>query len=507
MAANGTVLDEYLARTRRNSSARQVTFAPRQLRFLVRRRAIVRDGGRGRRMATLSTIIVASTLTTVAVSAVAGAIALPARAVTGVATSKIPAPPTASAPGAGNVATTLRISQLEKSVESSPANGQMWLQLSSAYLRRAFETSDPAFYPLAARSVDKAGKLIGDSPEVLAVKAGLALTRHRFGDARSLSVQLLQQQPTSFSGRIELFDANVELGRYGEAFAAIDDLVDLRPNVATLSRLSYARQLRGDLVGAEAAMREAVSAAAAGSFDRAVALGYLGDVLLEGGRLNAAARAYDEAVAIATVPTAVLGQARVALARGKPQLAASAVDALTARIPLPGALGFRADIARSTGDTAAATDADQLVDASVRLFRANGAVVDAELAVILADRGRGAATEAVATARRAYGERKTIFTADALAWALLVSGRSREALPYAIEAVQTSPSVASVRWHASAVFASVGNVARARAELQAAVRNPWFSPTQRPALEAMATRLHVALIAEPNQPIAAANRP
>ena len=57
-------------------------------------------------------------------------------------------------------------------------------------------------------------------------------------------------------------DASNELGRYDEAAEATQHMVDVRPNLASLSRVSYARELHGDLDGAIAAMSQAVTAAA-----------------------------------------------------------------------------------------------------------------------------------------------------------------------------------------------------------------------------------------------------
>ncbi len=391
--------------------------------------------------------------------------------------------------------TVARIASLESAVRSTPSDPATWLQLGRAYVRRAFETADPAFYPRAELSLQKAEKMLGRSPDVLSAQANLALARHRFTDAHRLAASIVKSRPSSVEGQLALFDATIELGRYNEANDQILSLVSQRPTVATLSRLSYSRQLRGDLRGAEVAMREAVSAAAPASFDRAVAVGYLGDILLESGRLDAASRAYDDALRIdGTISTAVLGRARVLAARGNVADANFSLDRLIARLPLPGALGMRADVARASGDTKGAMSTDQLVDASVALFRANGAVVDAELAVLLADRGRTSSADAVQAATRAYADRRTIFTSDAMAWALFVNGRAADALPYAHAAVRSAPAVASVRWHAAAVFAAAGDKEEARREIMAALRNPWFSPTQRPALETLARTLGVSSI-------------
>ncbi len=431
-------------------------------------------------------------------------IAFPGGAATAAAVSSVPARTVAAGvakPSMRNLSTADRIVRLEAATKTDPNAGDQWRQLGAAYVRRAFETADPAFYPLAESALSQAEKRLGATPDLLGTKAALALARHRFSDARKLATEVLRQRPGALDGRIALFDAEVELGNYARAFEQIESLVDERPNVATLSRLSYRRQLSGDLLGAEIAMRQAASAAPDGSIDRAIALAYLGDVLLESGHVTAAGRTYEQALRLEpTNGTAMLGSARIAMARDDARQAAAILDQLVERIPLPGALGLRADLARASGDRKTATATDQLVDASVALFEANGAVVDAELAILLADRGSDSAPAALRAAQRAYAERRTIFTNDAMAWSLFVSGRAVEAVPYARAAVATQPGVSSVRWHAAEVLAATGDLAGARRELTAALRNPWSSPLQTKAVRALAGRLgvNVPVVASPS---------
>ena len=55
-------------------------------------------------------------------------------------------------------------------------------------------------------------------------------------------------------------DAQIELGRYGAAARTLQRMVDLKPELASYARVSYFRELHGDLAGALQAMRLAVSA-------------------------------------------------------------------------------------------------------------------------------------------------------------------------------------------------------------------------------------------------------
>ncbi len=422
----------------------------------------------------------------------------------GVVLASLLHPATAKAAPTGVVPTTLsttvssdsgspterQIAQLLVATRTTPANAVAWTNLGIAYTTRAYETGDSSFYPLAESAFARATKLTPRSSELFAGQATLALARHRFSEARSLALRSLALNSTSFDGLVALVDANIELGRYAEAETQVETLINQRPGVASLSRLSYIRQLRGDLRGAEAAMRSAVSSTVEGSFDRSVAVGYLGEVLLEAGKGDAAKRSFRSALAINPSSTvAGIGLASIYAEQADWKAARSVMNLLAERVPSPGVFGFQADIARASGDRPGQIESEQLLDATVKLYEANGAVVDSELALLLAEQGPASSATAVRVARQAYAERQTVFTADAMAWALLQSGKAQEALIYANQAVAQQPSVASVRWHAAAVLSANGDQAAARRELAAAWPNKWFSPTQRRAVVALTEKV------------------
>ena len=90
----------------------------------------------------------------------------------------------------------------------------------------------------------------------------LALARHDFSSALVLAQRA--QRQSGGAGAVApypvLVDALVELGRYDEAERALQAMVDLKPNLAAYARVSYLRELHGDLDGAAAAMRDAIAA-------------------------------------------------------------------------------------------------------------------------------------------------------------------------------------------------------------------------------------------------------
>ena len=388
--------------------------------------------------------------------------------------------------------TSVTVGDLERATRAKPTDGNAWVALASAYVRRAYETSDPSFYPMAANAIERSARLLKNSPRVRTVRADLALALHDFARARTEANAVLALQPGSFEARVALADATVELGDYRAAEDIISSLVEQQPGVASFSRLSYIRQLNGDLLGAETAMRSAVSAAPQQSLARAAATAYLGEILLERGKGSAAKRAFVEALELHPESSvAAMGMARIQAADLDWTSAIATLDRVLDRVPVPGALGLSAEIARARNDRAGELAANQLVDASVALFRSNGAILDAEVALLLADRGPGGSAKALDAARDAYRARQTTFTRDAMAWTLMQAGRPKDAVPYIMAAIAMNPGVASVRWHAAKILHAVGRLPEARREIGFALRNRWFSPGERAKVVALARTLDV----------------
>ena len=148
----------------------------------------------------------------------------------------------------------------QAAVRATPASATVYAGLGDAYLSRARESGDPGFYSRAERAFDVA--LRRDPRDVAGlVGAGtLAGLRHDFGTQLRLGKAALKAAPELARPLTVIADAQIELGRYDEAGQTIQRLVDLKPALASYARVSYFRELHGDVDGAVAAMRLAVSA-------------------------------------------------------------------------------------------------------------------------------------------------------------------------------------------------------------------------------------------------------
>lgn len=386
--------------------------------------------------------------------------------------------PAAAGPTARAVTLSAQVVELEERVERAPSDLASWQALGVLYVRRANESADPSFYALAERALDEADALAPNDPLTLIGRGNLALALHDFELAREFGALAHAELPSSGDALAVLVDAEVELGDYEAAVRRTEQLLELRPDVAALSRVSYLRELHGDIPGAITAMNSAGAAADGGSaFDRATVSALVGDLLLDTGDTTGAAAAYASALEVSPglVPAEV-GLARIEAAGDDTEAAIERLERVVAGQPRPDALSLLGDLRRRAGDEGAAADADELVRTVARLQESSGQSVDLELALFEADRGDDP-QRALELAEASHDARPdNVFAADVLAWALHRAGKSEEAVEHVEHALRLGTQDPLLRFHAAVIHAAAGRDDVAREHLQAvAAANPWFS--------------------------------
>jgi len=401
--------------------------------------------------------------------------------------SSAPAPAANPGDGTSNLArqsasldTEGQIEQLQAAVRAQPDDAQTYALLGDAYYQRARETGDPSYYTRADGSFAVA--IDRDPSNVTAAtgQATLALARHDFRGGLGLAESARRLAPGLASPYAPLADAQIELGRYGAAARTLNRLVRLKPNLTAYARISYFRELHGDLHGALQAMRLAVSAGAGSPEGEAYVQSLLGKLQADQGRYGAAEHAYRQALAINPgYPPATAGLAGVDAGRGDFDAAIRRYREVVERLPLP-------EYAIALGETEAAAGRAQaaerdygVVGTEIRLLKANGVNTDVDLALFEAN--HGSPDRAVRLGRRAWEQAPSVRSADAYSWALDRAGQIGPASRFSAEAMRLGSRDPSFLYHAGMIARGAGRDDDARRLLgRLDAKSPRFGPLYAP---------------------------
>jgi tetratricopeptide (TPR) repeat protein len=373
------------------------------------------------------------------------------------------------------------VRSLEERVAQGGRDPEGLTLLGLAYQQRARETGDPSYYPRSEEALRRALALAPRSYLALTGLAALAASRHRFEDARSLAERAVRLSPRSAEAYGVLGDALVELGRYRKAFRRFDRMAALKPGLASYTRVSYARELLGRPAAAITAMKLAVKAGAGTAEPAAWTLVQLGNLYFDRGRTRLAERSYREAlVRFPGYVHALAALGRVAAAHGRYARAAALYGKAVEILPLPQYEAALGDVLRLAGRKDEAAQAYGVVASIERLLDANGVRTELETALFDLDHDRDLAG-ALARAREAHRERRSIDGEDVLAWALYKNGLCDEALVHSRRALRLGTRDALKLFHRGMIELCVGLPADGRASLRRALElNPRFSPLYAP---------------------------
>src|SRR3990170_101846 len=196
-----------------------------------------------------------------------------------------------AAPGGGSLEAS--ISALQQRVRLLPDDFRGLASLGIAYVAEARVSGDPSWYPKAEGALTRSLRLNdNENVDALLGLGALALARHEFQRALGYGRSAAELNPYGADAYGVTGDALLELGRYEEAFEVFQTMVDTRPDLASYARVSYARELLGDVPGAVDAMELAFGAAGTGS-DRAWAAYRLGELAFGSGDVRTAAAWYE----------------------------------------------------------------------------------------------------------------------------------------------------------------------------------------------------------------------
>ncbi|MCC6724599.1 MAG: tetratricopeptide repeat protein [Saprospiraceae bacterium] len=231
-----------------------------------------------------------------------------------------------------------------KALMDDPNAKEPWLNLAELFIQEARVTGEhPHYYPAALQCLevllakpfdDKNIKEKDLKFRALSAKASVELSQHEFAKALVTGEEALKLNPFNSGIYGVLTDANVELGHYDKAVEMADKMVSIKPDLRSYSRVSYLREIHGDVQGAIDALTMAAQAGAPGADNTAWCMVTLGNLYKEYGKL-----AESESVFQAILeerpdyPFALAGLATVATERKNYKLAEQYLEKAKAIIP------------------------------------------------------------------------------------------------------------------------------------------------------------------------------
>jgi tetratricopeptide (TPR) repeat protein len=386
----------------------------------------------------------------------------------------------AAQPASGDTAAL--IVALREALRAEPGDAAALTALGDAYYQRLRETGGGSLADRAERAYRMALAADPGFVGALSGRATIALNGHRFADGLALARRAHRAEPRLVAPYAALVDGLIETGRYREAEAALQRMVALKPTQAAYLRVSYFRELHGDLRGAAEALRLAISAGAGTAEGSAYVRTVLGDFEAARGRYASAARSYRQALSIS--PGFGAARTGLALLRAGSGRSAdlAAIPTLRGQVgdpPSPDALVTLGEVEQAAGRLEAARrHYSQASEIEARLLAAGGGY---DAGVTLNEAEHGDSARAVVYGRRAWRTAPSVSSADAYSWALYRDGRIAAAARLSEEAMRLGSRNPKFLYHAGMIARAHGDHARAARLLSTLLEQaPRFSPLYAP---------------------------
>ena len=373
--------------------------------------------------------------------------------------------------------------KLIRIVRETPSDTKSTLALATIYIQEGRATGDYTYYDEAAmKYIDDVLREAPYNFEALMLKSLVQLSQHHFSDGLQTAQKAADINPYNAYVYGLITDGNVEMGNYDAAVKSLDKMVSIRPDLRSYSRISYLREIHGDLPGAIDAMKQAVDA------------GYPGEEATEWVRIQLA-HLYENLGDLKNAEMhytlasqerpgyayAIAGLGNIAVANKD---YAKAISLYQQADTLQNDYTFKERLAEVYLISGQKEKGDEVIDAAINKLNdaANSGEasashhVDKELAYLylLADKPGKAVEHALAEYRR---RPDNIDVNEALAWAYYKDNDAEKAMPYLNKALRTGSKNPSLLCRAGIIYSKAGNKAKAKQFLaDALTNNPSIEP-------------------------------
>ena len=373
---------------------------------------------------------------------------------------------------------------LEDRVLRDPDDFIAWNQLAERYHAQLRRTGDDGFIARELHAAEMSLKAMpaAQNPGGITALAQARLTAHRFVEAHAAAAELRKILPGKTRPLELLVDALTELGDYDEARKVCEELSKLEDSeISATPRLAKLAIIHGQLDRAREHFEKGLarSAVLAPPQPELVAWFHLqlGELAFKGGDWEAAERHYSAAAEVWPEGYSVADHiAELRGAQGRTEEAIALFEKLAAKIPRPEFFQALGDLHVLAARPAKAAAWHACAEAAYLQSVKDGAVhFYHHLAGFYADSKEDAA-QAVEWARKDLALRQSIYTHDALAWALYKKGDAVSAAAECAKALATGARDPHLLYHAAMIRMASGDVAGGKMALQQATAvNPKFN--------------------------------
>jgi tetratricopeptide (TPR) repeat protein len=182
-------------------------------------------------------------------------------------------------------------------IKSNPKDLESRLSLAEVLMQEARISGEHGYYYPAALKV--INEVLNEQPDAssqyraLLNKGSVLLSLHQFQEAKKIGEEALALNAHSANAYGVVIDANVETGHYEKAVEYADKMVSIRPDLRSYSRISYLREIYGQVQGAIDAMKLAVAAGYPGTEQTEWARLTLGSLYERYGKADSALLQYE----------------------------------------------------------------------------------------------------------------------------------------------------------------------------------------------------------------------
>lgn len=254
--------------------------------------------------------------------------------------------------------------ELSQKILNNSSDYKSRLQLAQLFILEARATGEHGhYYPATLHILEG---ILSEKPEddiifgAASLKASVLLSLHQFQEAKETAEYAISLNGYNALIYGSLVDANVELGNYEEAVKMSDKMNAIRPDLRSYSRVSYLREIYGDLDGAIEAMTRAADSGYPGYEETAWCRLTLGNLYEQRGDIAMAKAQYERILQERPeYPFAIAALAGIAQKEDNPQLAESLLKEAIDIIP---EVSFYIDLATLYDGQARKEEAGSLID-------------------------------------------------------------------------------------------------------------------------------------------------